>query len=84
MKVNEVFKLPLHLDSDVVRDNNNDYIVNMDTTQEDEAVVIAINHHDELVSLLTDLDLFLCEDKDYIESPICMKINDLLTKIEGK
>jgi hypothetical protein len=88
MKMKNTFNLPLYLDSDVVRDSNNDWLVSMDATDEDEAIVIAINHHDELVQTLTHSTERLSALYKNTGSLGCraqMEFNQLLlSKIEGQ
>ena len=85
MKINEVFKLPLYLDSDVVRDNNNDWIVNMDSTHEDDAIVTAINHHDELVEALKENNNMLTSFTEHgFVRELINRNFELIDKIEGK
>ena len=81
MSMKDNFKLPVKRHYEVISDKDGRQYADTDSIN---CAVIAINYHDELVELLTNLDLYLCEDREYLNSPMCMKIDGLLAKIEGK
>ena len=55
MKVSEVFKLPVSVYSNHIRDKNGDRLAEFDYAVEDDAAAHAINCHDELVGALIEL-----------------------------